>query len=611
MQALLYPGEQTNVPLGQRRGIYNLARFPGDLTWASAETECPHSTRGYPSPPMSGSPSLPHKPTQEAGDRGQGSFQATSHDAYRHSSTILGGNLRVAPPQTAPPPPPVGAGIRPYSLENAERIGYPYSHPREAMGRPLSYPSQPGQLLSQPQYPLPPVAGPISTTSPYSLPARPQTSEGAPYTSPKSQRKTKGHVASACVPCKRAHLRCDAQRPCSRCLSNGKEEACVDVQHKKRGRPRLRDDRETRFESSRFQHPPDPTIRRPVSPYAPSSAAAIPFDDPLRRSQSYRVIKSQPSETSAPRYLQHGSVSDANIFPPPLLIPSRPLEPVAFLTVDFEITRVSNTFVDAIGAGMAQSIQGRQLAEVIIPGERERVAALQRSLQEEQGRKEPNYLPPIFGRQEMERVIHTLPLDPEFVSRFALDRQDFFTFVTAEGQPRSYPIRLGLAKEDSIYFVVVLLNIQPRPFPHPPPSPHTRDLPYSYQPQPFAQLTPVSASLESNRPRYADPRDSRKGGMTPRPPPTPGQVMAGPSPGVSPNVPSYSASASGRVDYPTGSSYQVPRSELPAARPPLQPVFQLPPIRSQGHPVSSLDPRASRVGIEGLIDRPDPARRVP
>jgi hypothetical protein len=31
--------------------------------------------------------------------------------------------------------------------------------------------------------------------------------EAPGYTSPKTQRKTKGHVASACVPCKRAHLR--------------------------------------------------------------------------------------------------------------------------------------------------------------------------------------------------------------------------------------------------------------------------------------------------------------------------------------------------------------------------------------------------------------------
>ncbi|KAK9422527.1 putative Zn(2)-C6 fungal-type domain-containing protein [Seiridium unicorne] len=617
MQAYHRPGEQTYARFGHRRGASDQARFAGDLTWATTETECRFGTRAYPSPPMSGSPPLPPKPVQEAGDRGHSSYQATSHDAYRPALTVQGGDFRAAhlPPVSgqARPPPPLTAtsGVRPYPLETADRTGYPTSRPDEGLGRPMTLPALPSS--QQPHYPLPPVPGSMPTTSPYSLPPRPPTSEGAPYTSPKSQRKTKGHVASACVPCKRAHLRCDAQRPCSRCLSNGKEDACVDVQHKKRGRPRLRDDRETRFDSSRFQHPADP-MRRPVSLYAPVSAPAVAFDDPLRRSQSYRVLKSQPSEPTPPRYLERGSASDANVFPPPLMIPSRPLEPIAFLTVDLEIARVSNTFVDAIGAGVAQAILGRKLEEITAPQERDRVAGLQRALQEEQGRKEPNYLPPIFGRQELERIVHSLPLDSEFISRLSLDRHDSFTFLTAQRQGRQFPIRVGLAKEDSVYFVVLLLNIQPQIYAHPPPSPHSREIPYSYHTQPFApQLTPVSASFETNRPRLGDPREQREGSLVPRQPVSAGQVPTGPSPGVSPNVPSYAAS-SGRFEHPAGPSYQIPRSELPATRAPVQPGYQLPPIRSQGHPSHpspASDPRAGRVDIGGLIDRPDVGRRGP
>ncbi|KAI1874829.1 uncharacterized protein JN550_002258 [Neoarthrinium moseri] len=350
-------------------------------------------------------------------------------------------------------------------------------------------------------------------------------------------------------------------------------------------------------------------IRRPVSLYAPSSAAVVPFDDPLRRSQSYRVLKSHPSDPVAPKHLERGSISDANIYPPPLALPQRSLEPLAFLTVDFELARISNTFVDAIGAGSAQSILGRKLAEVMVPQEWDRVAALQRSLQDEQGRKEPNYLPPIFGRQELERVLHALPLDSELVSKYSLDRQDFFTFITAEGQPRPYPIRIGLVKEDSIYFVVLHLNLQARSFAHPTPSPHTRDVPYSYQaPHLPPQLTPVSASFDSNRPRFGDTRDPREGGLTPRLPVTPGQSVMGISPGVSPNVPSYSPS-SGRLDHTGGPSYQIPRSELPATRAPLSSGYQLPPIRSPGQqPGPSSDPRAGRVDIGGLIDRQDTSR---
>lgn len=56
-----------------------------------------------------------------------------------------------------------------------------------------------------------------------------------------SRKAVKAHVSSACLNCKRAHLACDAERPCRRCTKLGKTATCVDVQHKKRGRPRLKD----------------------------------------------------------------------------------------------------------------------------------------------------------------------------------------------------------------------------------------------------------------------------------------------------------------------------------------------------------------------------------
>ncbi|KAI1503872.1 hypothetical protein F5X99DRAFT_416911 [Biscogniauxia marginata] len=546
---------------------------------------------------MSGSsPPLPPKPNQEAGDRGQGVFQTPSHDVYRASSTVQGGDYRAVHPQPPLPPPP--AGVRPYPLENPERIPYPYRRPEDTMGRPMSYPHQPGPMVPQPQYPLPPVAGPSMGHTPYQIPSNPQGPENSPFTSPKSQRKTKGHVASACVPCKRAHL------------SNGKEDACIDVQHKKRGRPRLRDDREPRFDTGRFPHPADPAARRPVSLYSPVNTAAVPFEDPLRRSQSYRVLKSQPSDPIAPRFVERGAAADMNIHPPPLSIPARAPEPVAFLTMDLGVAKASSTFVEAIGA---QSFLGRSLLDIVNAPERDRVISLQRALQEEQGRKEPNYLPPIYGKQEAERVIQALPFSSESISKYQLDRQDFLTFVAADGQPRPYPIRIGLAKEDSIYFVVLLLNPPGRPFPHPSPSPHAREWSYSYQPQSFTQLTPVSASFDPSRTRFGEP--SREGGYTSRQPGTPAHIITGVSPGVSPNVSAYSASASARPEHPGGPSHQIPRSELPPARPPQQAEYQLPPIRSQPQAGPSMeaawqrDDRTGRVDIGGLIDKPGPSRR--
>ncbi|RAL17023.1 putative C6 transcription factor [Aspergillus homomorphus CBS 101889] len=95
---------------------------------------------------------------------------------------------------------------------------------------------------------LPPSMGApaLSQTSvtPY---AQPSFGSSPPETSSrplpqKPTRRTKAHVASACVNCKKKHLGCDPARPCRRCVLSGKEVSatCVDVTHKKRGRPPLK-----------------------------------------------------------------------------------------------------------------------------------------------------------------------------------------------------------------------------------------------------------------------------------------------------------------------------------------------------------------------------------
>ncbi|KAI8069962.1 hypothetical protein BC940DRAFT_331964 [Gongronella butleri] len=58
---------------------------------------------------------------------------------------------------------------------------------------------------------------------------------------PFKKRPSKSQVKTACVNCKKAHLACDLSRPCKRCVHSGKEDTCRDIQHKKRGRPKLRD----------------------------------------------------------------------------------------------------------------------------------------------------------------------------------------------------------------------------------------------------------------------------------------------------------------------------------------------------------------------------------
>ncbi|KAF6809779.1 hypothetical protein CSOJ01_06714 [Colletotrichum sojae] len=292
-------------------------------------------------------------------------------------------------------------------------------------------------------------------------------------------------------------------------------------------------------------------------------------------------------------------------------------EPVLFLTTELDIARVSPSFADAIGIANAR---GRKLYDIVLPSERDKIQGHQRQMQDERARIDPVYLPPIFGKQEQERVFESLRFEADEISRFQLDRQDFFVFASSDGQPRSYSVRMGLAKRESIYFIVLLLNIAPR-YPYPSPSPHVREVPYAYQSQQqqqqaqqvYAQHTPISATFEPPRPRFGD------GALAPRPSPgQPPHMTSGLSPGVSPGMPSYAASPS-RPDYPVGpSSYQIPRSELPPTTRPPQPSFQLPPIRASPHQPSSQpepswqrDDRSGRVDIGGLLEKPDPQQRRP
>ncbi|KAG0226325.1 hypothetical protein BGW42_003760 [Actinomortierella wolfii] len=85
--------------------------------------------------------------------------------------------------------------------------------------------------------PVPPSPAP-ATIPTVSASKTPSTSAPAP---PARSKPNKVHVPSACINCKKAHLACDISRPCKRCISVGKDDTCRDVEHKKRGRPKLVD----------------------------------------------------------------------------------------------------------------------------------------------------------------------------------------------------------------------------------------------------------------------------------------------------------------------------------------------------------------------------------
>lgn len=213
-----------SASLGERRGLSDLACFSIDLTRADTGAEAAAATRSrdYPSPPMSGSPPLPPQPTQEEGERSQaqGPYQVPGQpqDVYRaaplhHSQPEeqQRGQLPHSLPPPPPPPtlPPLPPVSRPYHppIEPSERMGY-YRSIDDPSQRRLSYP--PAAPAHIPPHPpvyegVQPTMRAQPTFAPTTQPSA-STSTSA-FEPPRPARKAKGHVASACVPCKKAHLR--------------------------------------------------------------------------------------------------------------------------------------------------------------------------------------------------------------------------------------------------------------------------------------------------------------------------------------------------------------------------------------------------------------------
>ncbi|KAG5981608.1 hypothetical protein E4U55_002762 [Claviceps digitariae] len=442
-----------------------------NLAWETQSTRADISarTRAYPSPPMSGTPSVSPNDYLDLYRQSRGSSTYSSDgvkDVYSQKRPF---DVRhLPPPQVSMPPASLASFAGSYQGRPTMERSYTYLAPDAHSNRssPFSvhdpqHEIRHGQNSSQ----FASAAAAAAAAAATSSRTRAELSHSCASTSagsqvvnsPKIQRKTKGHVASACVPCKRAHLRCDAQRPCIRCVGTGKEESCVDVQHKKRGRPRLRDDRDARFENARqtVGHSREMSPRRPVDIH-PSGVPGT-FDEYYQHHQQFRPadIGASASGFSAVRPDGPGPGCHPNGYHTPVSLSPVPPEPVAYLNMNLEFIKGSASFWDTLGL---QNMTGRNLGDIVMPAEFQKVAAIHSYFNNEQRRREPNYLPPILGRAS--QSIHGLGFDMEDFGHFQLPLQDHLAFSGSAGAyPKTLPIRAGLAKEGSCYFIVLLLNL--------------------------------------------------------------------------------------------------------------------------------------------------------
>ncbi|KAF2189493.1 hypothetical protein K469DRAFT_562197 [Zopfia rhizophila CBS 207.26] len=612
--ALPPPPSLPLTPFGRRQEPgSSLAKFPSQFSPGRSEQY------SYPSPPMSDSQSPARRSAQLVEPEAQ-LYHPAASEARRREGI---------------PPPPI---VDPRSATSGQ--GIPQQRPlypgeRQPRGQPIHY--QPGRVIEPPSYggvQIPqnyaygyPGAGvptflggqgPGPQGQPTAIIAPP------PLRPNKPARRTKAHVASACVNCKKAHLSCDVQRPCGRCVASGKQDSCKDVQHKKRGRPRLRDDKE--FGRSEEGRPTPsqilgvlPTSRAEAFPQQSAFPSSHRPSDPLRvlrrsnrGSEDIPNISPQPiAQASRGRPSSVGSYG--GVAPAPYRVgPNLACQalPVAFLNLDLVILKSNQAFQDL--AAFLGDTRGKSLAELLEPRQTDILQRLRNELRDERDDREPAYMAPItpLGQDPIQSVAER---DVDQISQGYTDRPHLLNFRLPNGQYQSLQTQIRLAKT-SLYFVTLVVHTASRatgptlltqqlapPTPihasqtlSAPTTAPVRDFgPYPPRPSSSASSAPTSPYFNFSSVRTSLPQVPTGSGSYGSSPSYNYSPTAGPEQGYFPTIQPLSQPAAYPSPYPpvsrTGSVTSEPaRRQEPSHgtnRPPRLEGLQLPPIRTAPAPL--------------------------
>lgn len=228
----------------------------------------------------------------------------------------------------------------------------------------------------------------------------------------------------------------------------------MDVQHKKRGRPRLRDEETGRGVTygGENSHPHLYSGQSQLLGLQGSDQRAQP------RTLSYREIRSHPessygnSRASFSQASSNGYASTQDPLPSNQNIPEA--NPTAILTMDFVVLRSNYSFSEALS--LRSSVEGRSIKDLLIPSDREKLQRLQNSLSGEV--QEKAHLPSIRSS------IPGPTLDILSATAGFQQRPEYWTFRLPHDQSRGFPVSISLAKA-STYFLVLTLVAGSKPPP--------------------------------------------------------------------------------------------------------------------------------------------------
>lgn len=381
------------------------------------------------------------------------------------------------------------------------------------------------------------------------------------------------------------------------------QDTCKDVLHKKRGRPRLRDDRDfTRPEEGRQQ--PDQTLGSNLPPATEAFAhqtshpalhshrvADLPRTTVAQRGNSIPNVVASSIGSRA-----HSSGSYGGVSATPYAVGSDLAYqslPIAFLSLDLVIQKSNQAFQDLVS--FLGNVGGKHLGELLEPRQGESLQRLRNDLRDERDEREPTYMAPItpIGHDPMRSVMDSVAdRDVEHVSQGFTDRPIFLSYRLLNGQYQSLQTQIRLAKT-SLYFVTLVVRTPPsRPL-GPPVLTHQ-----------LAPPTPMHASQFIPAPT---PLPTRPGHYNPH------QVRPPSSAGSAPNSPYSFNFSSVRTSLPNFSPSSYASSPTygysPTAGPEMGyfPTYQAPQPMARASPYASA-PRTGSVTSEPLHDLTRTAR---
>ena len=232
--------------------------------------------------------------------------------------------------------------------------------------------------------------------------------------------------------------------------------SCVDVQHKKRGRPRLREEDNVREMAFGPEYPHNDI-------YSGQAGGLSDPDSGRRRSKNYRELRSQPetpfvdhrSRTSDPTLSQQQYMQGATSYPvsPPTSHFVSLDIPTVLLTPDFLVAQHNRAFSNALS--LSFTARAQTLLDLVVPAEREKIQRLQSIMRAEL--REAAHSSLLRGGQSSHGSMPSIDhLDIVRATAGFRTRTEYWTFRLPREQSRGFPVSITLAK-DGAHFVVLTL----------------------------------------------------------------------------------------------------------------------------------------------------------